>query len=153
MFSTWKLSKEVGQEEVDLVGEMEENKSKRLVGVPSSAPILSSEQLCRLVKSEYCIYCGLPYFVYLQVHSVPSDNPCEVCFRAWERWEFKKQTFSFLSRHYCLCWSCPDLPPCQLCAEATGLIFIYFFRNVIEVTHLGPGLLNTKQYLFFEEKN
>ena len=54
MFSTWRLSKEVGQEEeVELVGEMEENKSKRPDGVLSLARTLSSELLCQLVKSEF----------------------------------------------------------------------------------------------------
>ena len=55
MFSTWRLSKEGGQEEeeVELVGEMGENKSKRLAGVPYLAPTLSSGQLCQLVKSEF----------------------------------------------------------------------------------------------------
>ena len=60
MFLTWRLSKEAEGQEVEvavveagLVGETEENKSKRPVGVPSLAPTRSSEQLCQLVKSEF----------------------------------------------------------------------------------------------------
>ena len=124
MFLTWRLSKEAEGQEVEvavveagLVGEMEENKSKRPVGVPSLAPTRSSEQLCQLVKSEFfsTVDCGTRLcfwytntnhirdhsktrfqlsfrdnvLIYLdfQVHSVPSDNPGEVCFWAWERWE------------------------------------------------------------------
>ena len=58
MFWTWRVNKEgeeeeEGQEEVevDLVEEMEENRSKRLAGVLSSAQTRSLEQLCQLVKS------------------------------------------------------------------------------------------------------
>ena len=57
MFWTWRVNRqgegEEGQEEVevDLVEEMEENKSKRLAGVLSSAQTRSLEQLCQLVKS------------------------------------------------------------------------------------------------------
>ena len=82
-------------EEVELVGEMEENQSKRPAGVPSSARTLSLEQLCQLVKSEFFIIVvfaiaftsrghrfrdDILISLDFQVHSLPSDNPCEVCF-------------------------------------------------------------------------
>ena len=96
MFSTWRLSKEVGQEEeeVELVEETE-NKSKRPAGVLSLARTLSSEQLCQLVKSEF--FSIFWFTFYLQVHSIPTDNPGEVCFWAWKRWDFKKQMLGHLN--------------------------------------------------------
>ena len=55
MYLTWTQSREEGleQQEVEEEEEVEmETRSKRLGGVPSSAPTLSSERSCRLARSE-----------------------------------------------------------------------------------------------------
>ena len=52
----WRVNKEEEgnpEQVVELEGEMVESKSRKLVGVPSSAQTRSSEQLCLLVRSKY----------------------------------------------------------------------------------------------------
>ena len=55
MCLTWTQSREEGLEQQEVEEEVEvemETRSKRQGGVPSSALTLSSEQLCRLARSE-----------------------------------------------------------------------------------------------------
>ena len=46
----------------------------------------------------------------------------------------------FIFRHYCLCWSCADFPPCQLCAQTTGILFPKTNLNIKYDASLFPRL-------------